>query len=239
MFQLIHNTHPRRTLYILAQHSKSTLKIMSSSLVSSSPAPLESSSSPSQEYVPSNQLARTSNKGLYAKWIVFKAIHTQCEGHPKAVRFPVLSSSMSPSTVTYLIVTEQAAPYTPLMSEVMDSMWSWGIPESNPHWYKKVVTLLDTLFMDNCDLQFQRKELFYRAIKLEVEDICDRTPGGEFGEYVVLPDWKHWFHSTGYNHGKTTGYNHGKTFVEVAIGSFIMVEQECAKVHGMAEQMLS
>jgi hypothetical protein len=107
-------------------------------------------------------------------------------------------------------------------NDVMDSMWSWGIPESNPQWYEKVVALMPvmdaTLLSRNySSLYFLRMDLFYHAIKLEVEDIVSRNAGGELtlSQYVGL--WESWFH--------VSGYKASKSFYHVAVVSFMTVEQ--------------
>lgn len=145
---------------------------------------------------PYNQLTKANNC-IDAKWIVLK--ETTQEGH---TTFTMKSSNIPPNALTHLIVTFQAMPYTPAMSDVMDYMFDGSIALYYPDWYRAVNTMMEALLQDSTS-QIQRYLVFYHAIKLRLQAIFEM----EVGKYsnFVLQKWADWFFATGYREGVVFG----------------------------------
>jgi hypothetical protein len=167
---------------------------------------------------PYNELTLTRNN-VYARWITFvTTTSSKSRGE-----FPVLSSCMSSEVVTFLIVTNQATPYTPAMSEVMDTMRIWGRHIIHAIWYDKVVaTLQNILSMDWDDAPPSRRFIFMSSIQSLMKDKVEEkfgSAGLEVVSVVILNTWYEWFFSE--------GYTDGASFFEVAVGSLQYVNLMC------------
>jgi hypothetical protein len=170
---------------------------------------------------PFNELTITETQ-VHSRWI---ALRSPSDQNSKRLIFPVLSTSMTSDAATYLIVTNQARPYTDTMSDVMDAMWCSGFTKTMPRWYHDVVAIMERFLDSSVHDYYQetsclRFALFFITIKNEVVfRITEATKSVERGAgCVLLADWTTWFHAT--------GYALEKSFLEVACLSFQFVSNK-------------
>jgi hypothetical protein len=163
---------------------------------------------------------KITDTNVYCRWMVLKS---PIQRNIQQLHFPLLATSLSCDLTTYLIVTNQAIPYTGAMSDVMDDMWRYGFMANMPRWYHDVVKLMEH-FLDVYDSYHlktsQRHALFFLTIKNEVEfRIKEAFKSVERGAgCVLLADWTTWFHAT--------GYASEKSFLQVACLSFQFVSNK-------------
>jgi hypothetical protein len=170
---------------------------------------------------PFNEITITETQ-VHSRWIALKSPSDQ---NSKGLIFPVLSTSMTSDAATYLIVTNQARPYTDTMSDIMDAMWCSGFTITMPRWYYDVVAIMERFLDSSVHDYYQetsclRFTLFLITIKNEVVfRITEATKSVERGAgCVLLADWTTWF--------KATGYASEKSFLEVACLSFEFVSHK-------------
>lgn len=147
---------------------------------------------------PFNQLAKTTGNHIHAKWIVLKG--TTMEGHISSTTLK--TANIPPNALTHLIVTNQAIPYTPAMSDVMDYMFDGNIGLYYPEWYNAVGDMMEELLTDSTS-EIQRYTVFYQAIRLRLEVLFAKEVGHI--SRFVLQKWSEWFFATGYSDGITFG----------------------------------
>ena len=140
---------------------------------------------------PYNQL-KNKNQQIEAGWIVLKETN---QGRRDTCT--IKSSNIPPDALTHLIVTGQAIPYTPAMSNVMDYMFDGSIAVYYPEWYVAVTSMMEEFLQNSNSAAIQRSSVFFHAIKLQLETVFEKEVG-KFSGFVVQK-WADWFYATGYN----------------------------------------
>ena len=134
----------------------------------------------------------------------------------------VPSSLFSQDTSTHLLVTMQALPATPVMSEILDvRMDCWGRKNCNM-WYQSVLQYLVSLCKSPTAMTVSQYDIMHRCIGYRIESLSTECFGRtlSFSEYMTLMDaWSLSFDMDYYAEG-TPKQNQ---FFKLAVRSFHFV----------------
>ena len=130
------------------------------------------------------ELKKTRNR-YYIKWVILCGSKSSIPRQRTPLE-AVLSSSFDKDTLQHLLLSKQAMPLTPSMSDIMDWMSSWGRSKSNT-WYEDVVEL----FMFYCQekIPVSDKRLVEDVISLKVKEQCHRAFA--VGETIFIANTDH------------------------------------------------
>ena len=157
---------------------------------------------------PYTQLSYTRGS-IYCKWLLLRSPWRGIRGvlGVEVQYFPVLTSTLPSNTVLELIMTEKALPLTPLLAEVMDSMFIWGNGKSST-WYNDTVELFAYLLEDG--INNKREDLMRQQIGLYVEEALESQVFGVIQRDMIWHNWKTYF---------TEIYNAGTPYFDLALNS--------------------
>ena len=161
---------------------------------------------------------RVTRSRFHVRWLLIKQ---HKEKHLRAI-FPwkaISSRTFENDTVTHLIVTKQAIPLPPDMSEIMDTMAVWG-EKYDVEWHHRVVDYLAFLCTDNH--QFDRQHLFHHCLEYMIDLMLQKRFG-----YLPMPQinafmdvWEECFHdeykygNRGFRHLCYFCFNHALRLIE-------------------------
>jgi hypothetical protein len=110
------------------------------------------------EVYPYSELKPTRNS-FFCKWVMLQGLVRGSTEY-----FPVLTNSLPNAVILDLLSSGKAKPFTPELTDVMDSMYWWG-KNKNIDWYEDVIMMLD----GSLDAEYDKKELFRALISSQVK----------------------------------------------------------------------
>jgi hypothetical protein len=139
---------------------------------------------------PYSKLRPPTRNSFYCKWVMLKG-----QDRGSTERFPVLANSLpSNGVLLELLLSEEAMPFPPELSDIMDSMYWWGRTKNN-EWYEAVVYMVEEA-LDN-DVEEDRKELVRALISFQVKaEIYAYVANDSIAAELLWIDWVFWFNCT-------------------------------------------
>ena len=137
---------------------------------------------------------------IKCKWLLLRSSWRGIRGvlGVEVQYFPVLTSTLPSNTVLELIMNEDALPLTPLLAEIMDSMFIWGNGKSST-WYNDTVELFAYLLEDG--INNKREDLMRAQIGLYVDRALETHVTGDIQRDMIWHNWKTYFTEEVYNAG--------------------------------------
>ena len=148
---------------------------------------------------------------MHVKWLLMEKRQPTVGGED--TKWTILhSNTFDNDTVTHLIVSMQALPVPPTVSEVLDGIQSWG-KSLDPEWCNCATDYMGYLCWNGFELQSE--DIFFHLIKMRIDLMLQRH-ASDLPFASIMEDWECYY--------KWSFHYKGRVFADLCLSSFEYVK---------------